>query len=184
MYSKHLLILCTNSCLETFNKFKAKHKNNLLKQGYSQNSLTHIPTRSNSSTGHMTLKQKLTNRIVFTSRYTPSTSKAFKITTKYWPELQQINSFKTSKPPCPMIAYRSNKNIKSFLVRARLLPLDCHIGCDAPSHITSVVPQCQLCQLCLTYRWICNMYLWLLDKCPFDVARKLDGLRGKRLWDF
>ena len=52
---------------------------------------------------------------------TPSAAKAMKIIRKYWTSLQQTRS---KLFPYSLLCYRSNRNIKSYLVWAKLLSLD------------------------------------------------------------
>ena len=63
--------------------------------------------------------------MVFVTRFTPSAKKAMCIIKKYWPTIQHLQQFKHKALPFPLLAYKSNKNIKSFLVRAKLPSLDC-----------------------------------------------------------
>ena len=66
-------------------------------------------------------------RLAFITRYTPSAAKAMKIIRKYWPSLQQTNLFRNRSIPFPLLSYRSNRNTKSYLVRAKLPSLDQNI---------------------------------------------------------
>ena len=75
------------------------------------------------------------NRISFVTRYSPSASWAIKIIKKYWPSLEQLKYFNNTLPPSPMLAYKANRNIKSFLVRAKLPSLDCNTETHPPSSL-------------------------------------------------
>ena len=122
--------LRTNSRIETFHMLKAKHKINLQKRGYSHKFIDLHTSKVKFLDRSFELKPKnkrSINRISFVTRYSPSASRAIKIIRKYWPSLERLKYFNNSLPTCPMLAYKANKNIKSFLVRAKLPSLDCNI---------------------------------------------------------
>ena len=118
--------LCTNSRVGLFNYFKRKHRDNLLKRGYSFKSVDNSINRVKFLDCSFELEKKRTkqqlDRLPFVTRFTPSAPLAFDIIKKYWHHLKELNSFKHKKIPLPMLSF---KNIKSFLVRARLPSLDC-----------------------------------------------------------
>ena len=122
--------LRTNSCVNTFNNFRAKHKINLRRRGYSTKFVDHFVNKVKFLDRSFELtkkkKTKLLSKIPFITRYTPSALVALKIIKKYWPHLRQLHQFQHRKIPSPMLSYKTNKNIKHFLVRARLPSLDCH----------------------------------------------------------
>ena len=121
--------LCTNSCVNTFNNFKAKHKINLRRRGYSSTFINHFTGKVKFWDRSFELKKKTKkqlSRIPFITRFTPSAPVAMKIIKKYWPYLKQVHHFRYKKIPNPMLSFKTNKNIKSFLVRARLPSVDCH----------------------------------------------------------
>ena len=60
------------------------------------------------------------NRLSLITRYSPSASLALKIVNKYWPSLKKLKYFQNKSLPPPMLVYKTNKNIKSSLVRAKL----------------------------------------------------------------
>ena len=75
-----------NSCVETFNTFKTKHKVNLRKRGYSCKSINRF-TDQVKYLGHLfgLSKKKVTKRlhkIPFVTRFTPSAYSALQITYK------------------------------------------------------------------------------------------------------
>ena len=121
--------LRTNSRVDSFNYFKGKHRINLLKRGYSFKSVDQSINRVKFLDRSFELKtmktKKQLDRLPFVTRFTPSAPLALKIIKKYWHHLQTLHSFKNIKLPSPMLSFRSNKNIKSLLVRARLPSLDC-----------------------------------------------------------
>ena len=121
--------LRTNSGVGSFNYFKRKHRDNLLKRGYSFKSVDNSINRVKFLDRSFELKKKRTkqqlDRLPFVTRFTPSARLAFDIIKKYWHHLKELNSFKHKKIPLPMLSFKSNKNMKSFLVRARLPSLDC-----------------------------------------------------------
>ena len=123
--------LRTNSRVDSFNNFKIKHKTNLLKRGYSSkfvdNNINQVKflDRSFELNRNNTKTKKQLGRLPFITRFTPSAPSALKIIRKYWPYLQHLNSFRNKQLPTPMLSFKTNKNIKSFLVRAKLSSLDC-----------------------------------------------------------
>ena len=132
--------LRTNSRISTFNKFKARHMLNLQKRGYSLKFINKYTNKVQFLDRSLELrpksKQKF-NRSVFVTRFSPSTKKAFHIIKKYWPSIQHLKYFKNHPLPSPMLAYKSNKNIKSFLVRSKLPPsLDCINKTDLPNNVS------------------------------------------------
>ena len=74
-------------------------------------------------------KKKVTKKlqkIPFVTRFTPSASSAIKIINKYWPSVQELHQFQHTRIPRPMLCYRTNKNIRTHLVKSKLTPsLDC-----------------------------------------------------------
>ena len=119
--------LRTNSRTESFHAFKRKHRQNLLKRGYSDHFIyqhTHNIRFKNRS---LALKPKLrTNkrRLAFITRFTPSAAKAMKIIRRFWPSLRNSKTFKHINLPPPTLTFTSNRNIKSYLVRAKLAPTE------------------------------------------------------------
>ena len=106
--------LRTNSRVDSFNTFKARHKANLCKRDYSCKFANHHANKIKflDRSFELTKKtKKQISKIPFITRYTPSASTAIKIIKKYWPS--------------PMLSYKSNGNIKSFLVREKLPSLNC-----------------------------------------------------------
>lgn len=132
--------LRTNSRLSTFNKFKAQHTRNLQKRGYSPKFINYHTNKVKFLDRSFELrpraKQK-SNRTVFVTRFTSSAKTAFHIIKKYWPLIQRLQQFKNKPLPHPMLAYKSNRNIKSFLVRAKLpSSLDCTIKTNPSSNLS------------------------------------------------
>ena len=122
--------LRTNSRAESFYTLKAKHKHNLRKRGYSTQFINHYTNGVRFNNRHLSLKQKsITTKkkiLAFITRFTPSATKAMKILRKLWPSLQKTKTFHHKEIPIPMLSFKSNRNIKSFLVKAKLPPsLDC-----------------------------------------------------------
>ena len=122
--------LRTNSRIETFNTFKTRHRFNLRKRGYSKNFVNYHTNKVKFLDRSFELKKKskkTLSSIPFVTRYTPSGSAAFKIIKNYWHHLQNLIYFKKTRLPLPMLSYKSNKNIKSFLIHAKLQSrsLDC-----------------------------------------------------------
>ena len=74
--------------------------------------------------------------MVFSTRYTPLGLKAFRIIKKYWPFIYRLNRFKNKTIPPPLLAYKSNKNLKSFFVRAKLPSLDRNSETELPSDLS------------------------------------------------
>ena len=105
---------------ESFYAFKAKHSSNLLKREYSPSFIKRFTNTVRFSDGPFELKPKTRSkgmkRLAFITRYIPSAAKAMKIIRKYWPSLQQTNLFRNNTFPYPLLCYRSNTNIKSYLV--------------------------------------------------------------------
>ena len=129
--------LRTNSRVDSYNNFKTKHRTNLLKRGYSSkfvdNNINRVKFLDRSFELNRNKKtKKQLGRLPFITRFTPSAPSALKIIKKYWPYLQNLNSFKNKQLPPPMICFNTNKNIRSFLVRAKLPSLDCDIEAQAP----------------------------------------------------
>ena len=117
--------LRTNSTIESFFNFKAKHKINLLKRGYSTKFINKHTDNIRFIDRSFELKPKNKSRgftrLSFITRFTPAAAKAIQIIKQFWPLLEQ---FKSLKFPKPMLVYKSNRNIKSHLVRAKLPSLD------------------------------------------------------------
>ena len=123
--------LRTNSRVETFNTFKAKHKVNLQKRGYSHKFINHFTNQVKFLDHSFELSnKKVTKRlhkIFFVTRFTPSAYSALQIINKYWPYLQHLQQFKHINIPRPMLSFKTNRNIKSYLVKPKLTQsLDCH----------------------------------------------------------
>ena len=115
--------LRTNSHVETFNTFKAKYKVNLRKRGYSHKFINHFTNQVKFlDRSFELLKKKLTkqlHRFPFVTRFTPSASLALQIINKYWPHLQQ-QQFKHIIIPHPMLSLKTNRIMKSYLVKSKL----------------------------------------------------------------
>ena len=124
--------LRTNSIAESFIAFKSKHKHNLLKRGYPKNFINQYTKCIRFRDRSLALRQKTKGtdqkRIAFVTRYTPSATKAMKIIRKYWPSLTKIKHLVNKKIPPPMLTFRSNKNLKSHQVRAKLPPIYSHFS--------------------------------------------------------
>ena len=90
--------LHTNSHVETFNTFKAKHKVNLRKRGYSHKFINHFTNQVKFLDRSFELSNKKVtkrlHRIPFVTRFTPSAYSALQIINKYWPHLQHLQQFK------------------------------------------------------------------------------------------
>ena len=115
--------LRTNSRADSFCNFKHKHRHNLLKRGYSKHFVSQYTNNIHFKHRSLALKLKPRidrKRIAFVTRFTPSAAKAMKIIKKFWPSLRGTKSLKHTRFPSPMLTYKSNKNIKSHLVRAKL----------------------------------------------------------------
>ena len=131
--------LRTNSQIGTFNKYKAKHWFNLRKRGYSPGFIRKYTNSVKFTDRSFELKPKIkhhNNKMVFSTRYTPLGLKAFRIIKKYWPFIYRLNRFKNKTIPPPLLAYKSNKNLKSFLVRAKLPSLDRNSETELPSDLS------------------------------------------------
>ena len=129
--------LRTNSRVSTFNSFKAKHRLNLKKRGYSLKFINHHLNRVNFLDRSFELKPKPKSHnsiIPFITRFSPSAYVAFKIIKKYWPELQHLQQFKNIKIPSPMLSFTSNRNIKSVLVKSKLPSLGCRTEVSTLNH--------------------------------------------------
>ena len=122
--------LRTNSRAESFYTFKSKHKLNLRKRGYSTHFINRYTNSVQFNNRHLTLKPKTITskkkRLAFVTRFTPLTTKVMKVIRKFWPSLRTTRGFRHKTIPSPMLTFKSNRNIKSYLVRAKLPSLDCH----------------------------------------------------------
>ena len=119
--------LRTNSRVDSFEYFKNKHRSNLLKRGYYPKFINHHLNKVKFLDRSLELKKNIKkplSRLPFITRFTPSASSALRIIKKYWPYLKKLNSFANKDLPTPMLSYKSNRNIRSFLVRAKLRSLD------------------------------------------------------------
>ena len=108
----------TNSRSHTFNKFKAQHVVNLQKRSYSHKFINRYTNKINFLDRSFELRYKLHQKLyktLFVTRFSPSAKKAFYIIKKYWYSIQCLKQFKNIPLPPPMLAYKSNKNLKSFL---------------------------------------------------------------------
>ena len=115
--------LRTNSRIETFNHFRAKLKANLKRRGYPHKFIYSNINKVNFLNRSFELRpksKKNMNRLSLITRYSPSASLALKIVKKYWPSLKKLKYFQSKSLPPPMLVYKTNKNIKSSLVRAKL----------------------------------------------------------------
>ena len=124
--------LRTNSRIDTFYKFKIKHKLNLRKRGYSHKCINLHTSKIKFLDRSIELKprnKRPMNRISFVTRYSPSASRVIKIIKKYWPSLQRLKYFNNTLPSSPMLVYRA----KNKLVRAKLPSLDCNIKTYPPA---------------------------------------------------
>ena len=90
--------LCTNSRVETFNTFKAKHKVNLWKRGYSHKFINHFTIQVKFLDRSFELsKKKVTkrlHRIPFVTRSTPSASSALQIISHIFNNYNNSNTLK------------------------------------------------------------------------------------------
>ena len=122
--------LRTNSRAESFHALKVKHRHNLRKRGYSTDFINRHTNNVRFLDRSFELKPKnKTNekrQIAFITRYTPSATKAMKIIRKYWPSLKTTKHFKGKIMPYPLLTFKSNRNIKSYLVRAKIPPSENH----------------------------------------------------------
>ena len=103
--------------------YKAKYWLNLQKRGYSPGFTRKYTNSVKFTDQSFELKPKIkhhNNKIEFSTRYTPLALKAFHIIKKYWPFIHRLKGFKNKTIPRPPLAYKSNKNLESFLVRAKL----------------------------------------------------------------
>ena len=57
----------------------------------------------------------------------PSAKPAMHLIKKYWPSIQHFKLFNNNLLPPPMLAYKPNKKLKSFLVKSKLPSLNCNI---------------------------------------------------------
>ena len=116
----------TNSQAESFYTLKAKHKHNLHKKGYSMKFINHYTDCVQFNNRHLSLTNNCSKTkkkiLAFITRFTPSATKAMKILRNFWPSLQKTKIFHHKEIPNPMLTFKSNKNIKLFLVRAKLSP--------------------------------------------------------------
>ena len=112
---------------------------NLRKRGYSRGFINHYTNKVKFLDRSFELKPKIKRqlkRIVFVTRFTPSAKQAMHLIKKYWPSIQYLKLFNNNLLPPPMLAYKSNKNLKSFLVRSKLPPLDCNIETTPIGNLT------------------------------------------------
>ena len=131
--------LRTNSQNSTFNKFKAHHMRNLRKRGYSNGFINNYTNKVRFLDRSFELKPKIKRpfkKTVFVTRFTPSAKPAMHVIKKYWPSIQHLKIFNNNPLPTPMLSYKSNKNLKSFLVRAKLPSLDCTTETTPTSNLT------------------------------------------------
>ena len=129
----------TNSQNSTFNKFKAQHMRNLRKRGYSHGFINNYTNKINFLDRSFKLKPKIKRQFkktVFVTRFIPSAKLAMHVIKKYWPSIQHLKIFNNNPLPTPMLSYKSNKNLKSFLVRAKLPSLDCTTETTPTSNLT------------------------------------------------
>ena len=135
-----------NSQNSTFNKFKAHHMRNLRKRGYSNGFINNYTNKVKFFDRSVKffdrlfeLKPKIKRpfkKTVFVTRFTPSAKPAMHVIKKYWPSIQHLKIFNNNPLPTPMLSYKSNKNLKSFLVRAKLPSLDCTTETTPTSNLT------------------------------------------------
>jgi len=121
--------LRTNSCAKKFYDFKSKHKINLRKRGYSlrfiRRNISKVDYSDRISELYQnTSKSKRRKILPFVTRYTPSATKVIHILKRYWPAITQLQQFNNVELPVPMLAFKRNRNLRSYLVRAKLPPLD------------------------------------------------------------
>ena len=122
--------LRTNSRADKFYDFKSKHKTNLRRRGYSLRFIKRHINKIKYSDRISELRPKNRDKknkvLPFVTRYAPSAAKAMQIIKRYWPSITKLEQFKNFTLPTPLLAYKRNRNIKSFLVRAKLPSMDCN----------------------------------------------------------
>ena len=112
---------------------------NLRKIGYSCGFNNHYTNKVKFLDRSFELKPKIKRqlkRIVFVTRFTPSAKQAMHLIKNTGLQFNISNCLITILLPPPMLAYKSNKNLKSFLVRSKLPSLDCNIETTPIGNLT------------------------------------------------
>jgi len=121
--------LRTNSRPDKFYSLKSKHKVNLRKRGYSLRFIKRHINKLNYSDRiselYSTQKRgEKRNVLPFVTRFTPSATKVMHVLKKHWPAITQLRRFQNVDLPRPMLAFKRNRNLRSYLVKAKLPSLD------------------------------------------------------------
>ena len=130
-------LLRTNSRRETFSQFVNKYKTQMTRRGYSLNFIktytNTIEFKNRSALLHKSKTKKASHRTIFSVRYTPMALRATQVIRRYWPRIRKMKTLSNKVKSTPMFAPRTNKNIRSHLVRAKLPPLNS----QEANHITT-----------------------------------------------
>ena len=118
-----LRLLRTNSVKESFELKKLQFLTRLLERGYPKSSAEDILTEIKFSMRNTALqnKPKRSKKIIpFVTTFNPATPNLKKIVIKHWHLIAgNHNLTRIFKNP-PMVAYRKDKSLKDYLVRARI----------------------------------------------------------------
>ena len=120
-----LRYLRTNSNEATFQTYKEKHVQNMKKRGYRQEVIDKSIKGINFSDRQRTLADKPHNageRLTFTTTYSPHlpTYRLRRLLVKHWHLIEKSPLLSRLFPNRPTIAFRTYKNIRKQLTRARL----------------------------------------------------------------
>ena len=120
-----LRLLRTNSIKEKFESNKRDFKFRLLERGYPEELVNKIQAEVDFSSRNIALKYKpmtSKNILPFVTTYNPSVPEHKEILMKNWFLITNNPNLARIFPDAPIVAYRKDKSLKDFLVRAKIPP--------------------------------------------------------------
>ena len=118
-----LRLLRTNSVKENFESMKRDFQPRLLDRGYPLEFIESILTDIDFSSRQAALQTKpktSKNLLPFVTTYNPATPNLKKILMKHWHLITDNPKLATISPNTPIVAYKKEKSLKDFLVRAKI----------------------------------------------------------------
>jgi len=118
-----LRLFRTNSVKENFESMKRDFQSRLLDRGYRLEFIESITTDVDFSSRKAALQTKpktSKNLLPFVTTYNPATSNLKKILMKHWHLITDNPKLATMFPNTPIVAYKKEKSLKDFLIRAKI----------------------------------------------------------------
>ena len=114
----------TNSFKLDFDKSISQHIRQMNARGYTSDYITTAIQNVQHEHRFRNRVQKMNNRPVFVTRFTASAAKVIQTIRHNWHHIQSDPIVGKFFPHYPIMAYKKNTNLKTFLVRARIKPDD------------------------------------------------------------